>query len=51
MGQEKNEDLKDVAMKLEKIRNSNPENYYYIKGWIHCLSQKDKTVKKEAASL
>lgn len=35
------EDFKDTALKLDKIRAYCPEDYFYIKGWIHCLLQKD----------
>lgn len=34
------EDIKDTALKLDEIRTRHPEEYFYIKGWIHCLSQK-----------
>ena len=41
MLQQKVEDVKDVALKLDEIRNSHPEDYFYLKGWIHCLLQKE----------
>lgn len=41
MLQQKVEDVKDVALKLDEIRNSRPEDYFYLKGWIHCLVQKE----------
>lgn len=34
------DDIKDTALKLDKIRKYHPEDYFYIKGWIHCLLQK-----------
>ena len=39
---QKMEDVKDTALKLEKIREECPENYFYLKGWIHCLLQKEE---------
>lgn len=35
------DDVKDTALKLDEIRAHCPEDYYYIKGWIHCLLQKE----------
>ena len=40
MNSQKAEDVKDTALKLEKIRKHCPEDYFYLKGWIHCLLQK-----------
>lgn len=40
MNVQKVEDVKDTALKLDEIRKCNPENYFYLKGWIHCLAQK-----------
>ncbi len=37
---QKVEDVKDTALKLDEIRTQHPEDYFYIKGWIHCLLQK-----------
>ncbi len=37
---QKAEDVKDTALKLDKIRTQHPEDYFYLKGWIHCLLQK-----------
>lgn len=31
------EDVKDMALKLDEIRSRCPEEYFYLKGWIHCL--------------
>lgn len=41
MNAQKNEDVKDMALRLNKIRADCPESYFYLKGWIHCLSQKE----------
>ncbi len=38
---QKTEDVKDMAMKLNAIHSYCPEDYYYLKGWIHCLLQKE----------
>lgn len=35
------EDVRDTALKLAEIKSRHPEDYYYIKGWIHCLLQKE----------
>ena len=39
---QKAEDVKDTALKLDEIRTRHPEDYFYLKGWIHCLLQKAK---------
>lgn len=43
MNMQKVEDIKDTALKLNAIRNSCPDDYFYLKGWIHCLLQKEGT--------
>lgn len=50
MLQQKVEDVKDVALKLDEIRNSRPEDYFYLKGWIHCLVQKENKAMLSPAS-
>ena len=35
------EDVKDTAIKLDAIKAQSPEDYFYLKGWIHCLLQKE----------
>lgn len=40
---QKAEDVKDTALKLDEIRVQHPEDYFYLKGWIHCLLQKSKS--------
>lgn len=40
---QKAEDIKDTAIKLNEIRIQHPEDYFYLKGWIHCLLQKAET--------
>lgn len=37
-----NEDMLNVALKLDEIREKSPEDYFYLKGWIHCLFYRDK---------
>lgn len=41
---QKADDIKDTALKLNEIRTRHPEDYFYLKGWIHCLLQKEKVV-------
>ena len=37
------DDLKDIALKLDKSKKESPEDYFYIKGWIHhSILQKEK---------
>lgn len=43
---QKVEDTKDTAMKLNEIRLNSPNDYFYIKGWIHCLLQKEESEKR-----
>ena len=42
MNTDKNQDLKETALSLEEIKNHKPEEYFYLKGWIHCLLQQQK---------
>lgn len=42
MNAQKIEDVKDTALKLDEIRTYSPEDYFYIKGWIHCLLQMEE---------
>jgi hypothetical protein len=41
------EDVKDMALKLDEIRTHCPEDYFYLKGWIHYLLQKEEKGKKQ----
>lgn len=41
------EDVKDMALKLDEIRTRCPEDYFYLKGWIHCLLQKEEKGKEQ----
>ncbi len=41
MNTQKAEDIKEIALKLNAIKNSCPNDYYYLKGWIYCLLQKE----------
>lgn len=34
-------DVKDIALKLNEIKVHCPEDYFYLKGWIHGLLQKE----------
>ena len=40
----KMEDVRDTAIKLDAIRTNSPEDYGYLKGWIHCLLWKKRGV-------
>ena len=31
-------DINGIIIKLNEIWEKCPEDYYYIKGWIHCLA-------------
>jgi len=46
MNEKKIIDVKDTALKLNEIRLHCPEDYFYLKGWIHCLLQKREMDKK-----
>lgn len=46
MNAQKVEDVKDTALKLDEIRVHRPEDYFYLKGWIHCLLQKEEEKKQ-----
>ena len=36
------EELRDIAGKLEAMRRTAPDEYCYIKGFIHCLAAKNR---------
>lgn len=42
---EKLECVKDMAKKLDTIYSKSPPDYFYIKGWIHCLLRQKNTMK------
>ena len=42
MDVEDREELWDIAGKLEAIRRAAPEEYCYVKGFIHCLAAKNR---------
>lgn len=46
MSEEKSEDVIDTAVKLNAIYSQSPTDYAYLKGWIHCLLQKEDDCKK-----
>ena len=41
MGSEKRKDVREIAVKLGAIYIQSPADYYYLKGWIHCLMKKE----------
>ncbi len=45
MSEQKADDVKNMALKLGEIKVRHPEDYFYIKGWIHCLLQKEAEKK------
>ena len=47
MNLQKVEDVKDTALKLDEIRTNYPEDYFYLKGWIHCLLQKKDRINRQ----
>ena len=50
MGTEKLEDVRDTAVKLGTIYSQSPTDYAYLKGWIHCLLQKEDNTRKPRKS-
>lgn len=42
MTEQKAADVKDTAIKLDEIRTQHPEDYFYLKGLIHGLLQKEE---------
>lgn len=50
MSTQKVEDIKEIALKLNEIRNYYPEDYFYLKGWIHCLLRKEDRNNKQSYS-
>ena len=44
MSEEKLEDVRDTAIKLGAIYSQSPMDYAYLKGWIHCLLQKEESL-------
>ncbi len=47
MTTQKAEDIKDTALKLNEIHAQHPEDYFYLKGWIHCLLQKKEIAENQ----
>ena len=43
----KQENIKDTAIKLGTIYKESPNDYYYLKGWIHCILQRDYSLQKK----
>jgi hypothetical protein len=41
---EDREELQDIAGKLETMRRTAPEEYCYVKGFIHCLAAKNRVL-------
>lgn len=41
----KNETIETTATKLALILQEQPNDYYYLKGWIDCLCKKEKEEK------
>jgi hypothetical protein len=39
------QDLIEMAKELENLYNSYPEEYYFLKGFIYCLSKKGNTAE------
>lgn len=48
MNAEKLEDVKDTALKLEIIHSQSPTGYFYLKGWIDFLLQKEKCTQEHS---
>ena len=46
MREKDTDDVKDMMQKLEKIRSYCPSDYYYVKGWVHCLLYKEEKIGK-----
>lgn len=42
MNEKNREDVKDTALKLDKIRSYFPEQFYYIKGCIYSLLEREE---------
>jgi hypothetical protein len=42
MDREDREELRDIAGKLEAMRRTAPEEFCYVKGFIHCLAAKNR---------
>lgn len=51
MNAQEMEDIKDTALKLDAIRTHCPEDYFYLKGWIHCLLQKEENSRQQGKHL
>lgn len=41
MVSDKREDVRETAVKLGAIHRQSPADFYYLKGWIHCLMAKE----------
>lgn len=42
MKKDKYEDVKDIAMQMNELLKKSPEDFYYLKGFIHhCFMQRE----------
>lgn len=41
------ENIRDTAIELGQIYSRSPTDYFYLKGWIHCLLQKENDIYKK----
>lgn len=49
MDLQKIEDIRDAAIKLDEIYIKCPKDFFFLKGWIHCLLQKDNTIHQRSS--
>lgn len=49
MNSQKAKDIQDTALKLNDIYTKCPEDFFFVKGWIHCLLRKENTICQQSA--
>ena len=47
MNMQKVNDVRDTALKLNDIYTKHPEDFAYIKGWIHCFLHRENTAYQQ----
>lgn len=45
------EEIRDLALKLDALHTKLPEDYAYLKGWIHCLLYAESDIQNVFADI
>lgn len=45
------EEIRDLASRLDALHTKSPEDYAYLKGWIHCLLYAENDMQSACADV